>query len=68
MAKANARAPLAVLLSTDGEKHAEFKRRRDPTLYMKVPTGGEAPYLTDGWSLAKKLKKQLRLSKCCRLF
>jgi len=63
MPKAQAQPSLGVLLSTDGEKHAEFKRRRDPTLYMKVPIGGEAPYLAEGWSPAKKLKRQLRLSK-----
>jgi DGQHR domain-containing protein len=57
------RSPLAPLAVTDGEKHAEFKRRRDKLIYMKAPTGGEAPYLADGWNIAKKLKRQLRLSK-----
>jgi hypothetical protein len=36
-------------------------------VYMKVPTGGEGPYLADGWIISKKLKRQLRLiiSKRC---
>ncbi len=54
---------LTPLASSDGEKHAEFKRRRDEFVYMKVLPGGEAPYLADGWSISKKLKRQLRLSK-----
>jgi DNA sulfur modification protein DndB len=54
---------LSPLVSTEGEKHAEFKRRRDEYSYMKVPTGGEAPYLTDGWEIEKTLKRQIRLKK-----
>jgi len=50
-------------VSTEGEKHAEFKRRRDEYSYMKVPTGGEAPYLTEGWEVEKTLKRQIRLKK-----
>src|SRR5712691_3146605 len=57
------RLPLAPLACTDGEKHAEFKRRRDESVYMKVPTGGEAPYLADGWTISKKLRRQIRLAK-----
>ena len=57
------RPRLSLLASTDGERHAEFKRRRDEFDYMKVPTGGEVPYLTDGWQISKKLKRQLRLAK-----
>jgi len=30
---------------------------------MKVPIGGEAPYLAEGWTQSKKLKRQLRLSR-----
>lgn len=48
---------------TEGEKHAEFKRRRDEYSYFKVPIGGEAPYLADGWELEKTLKRQVRLQK-----
>ena len=51
------------LVSTDGEKHAEFKRRRDESIYLKVPTGGEVPYLADGWEVSKRLKRQIRLAK-----
>src|SRR5215470_17716292 len=57
------RLPLASLALSEGERHAEFKRRRDEFVYTKVPTGGEAPYLTDGWKVEKKLKRQLRLSR-----
>lgn len=63
MSKAEGRVPLAPLVATDGEKHAEFKRRRDEFEYMKVLPGGEAPYLADGWNISKKLKRQLRLAK-----
>ena len=63
MSKAERRVPLAPLVATDGEKHAEFKRRRDEFEYMKVLPGGEAPYLADGWNISKKLKRQLRLAK-----
>jgi hypothetical protein len=56
MPKPDGRLPLAPLVATDGEKHAEFKRRRDEFEYMKVLPGGEAPYLADGWHLSKKLK------------
>ena len=63
MPKAEQRAPLTVLACTDGEKHAEYKRRRDQFVYMKVPLGGEAPYLADGWKISKKLKRQVRLAK-----
>src|SRR5208337_792537 len=55
--------PLYPLASTDGEKHAEFKRRRDEFIYIKVLTGAEAPYLNDGWIISKRLKRQLRLGK-----
>ena len=54
---------LSPLVSTDGEKHAEFRRRRDEFQYIKVPSGGEAPYLAEGWKVSKKLKRQLRLAK-----
>jgi DNA sulfur modification protein DndB len=54
---------LAPLVSTDGERHAEFKRRRDQFVYMKVPSGAEAPYVAEGWAVAKKLKRQIRLSR-----
>ncbi len=54
---------LAPLVTSDGERHAEFKRRRDQFVYMKVPIGGEAPYLAEGWGVSKKLKRQLRLAK-----
>jgi hypothetical protein len=47
MPKPDGRLPLAPLVATDGEKHAEFKRRRDEFEYMKVLPGGEAPYLAD---------------------
>jgi DNA sulfur modification protein DndB len=57
------RSPLAPLVVTDGERHAEFKRRRDKSIYMKAPIGGEGPYVADGWTVAKKLKRQVRLSK-----
>lgn len=63
MAKADARLPLAPLASTEGERHAEFKRRRDEFVYDKVPIGAEAPYLADGWAISKKLKRRLRLVK-----
>jgi DNA sulfur modification protein DndB len=63
MTKTQQLLPLAPLASTAGEKHAEYKRRRDELLYMKVPTGGEPPYLADGWNVSKKLKRQLRLTK-----
>jgi DNA sulfur modification protein DndB len=63
MPKADDRLPLASLAVSEGEKHAEFKRRRDQFIYMKVPTGGEVPYVADGWTIEKKLKRQLRLSK-----
>src|SRR5712692_5275451 len=67
MPKAEERPPLSLLVSTDGEKHAEFKRRRDEFVYMKVPPGGETPYLADGWNISKKLKRLLRLSKAKNL-
>ncbi|HEY6259217.1 MAG TPA: hypothetical protein VIY51_25850, partial [Xanthobacteraceae bacterium] len=54
---------MAPLVVSDGEKHAEFKRRRDELIYMKVPIGGEPPYLADGWKISKRLKRQLRLAK-----
>src|SRR6266481_3827571 len=54
---------LAPLSSSDGERHAEFRRRRDDLIYEKVPIGGEAPYLADGWKISKKLKRQIRLSR-----
>jgi len=57
------RLPLASLALSEGERHAEFKRRRDEFVYTKVPTGGEAPYLAEGWKVEKKLKRQLRLSR-----
>jgi DNA sulfur modification protein DndB len=63
MPKGDVRLPLESLAVSDGERHAEFKRRRDQFVYMKVPTGGEAPYLAEGWTIEKKLKRQLRLSK-----
>jgi DNA sulfur modification protein DndB len=63
MAASQERMPLAPLVSSDGEKHAEFKRRRDASDYMKVPPGGEQPYLAEGWSVSKKLKRRLRLKK-----
>jgi hypothetical protein len=67
MPKTEDRLPLARLVATDGEKHAEFKRRRDEFEYMKVLPGGEAPYLADGWHISKKLKRQLRLAKAKNL-
>src|SRR6516164_5001954 len=57
------RLPLASLALSEGERHAEFKRRRDEFVYTKVPAGGEVPYLADGWKVEKKLKRQLRLSR-----
>ena len=54
---------LTPLVSTDGEKHAEFKRRRDEFAYLKVPKDGENPYLAEGWKISKKLKRQVRLAK-----
>jgi DNA sulfur modification protein DndB len=54
---------LTPLASSDGEKHAEFRRRRDELIYEKIPIGGEAPYLADGWKISKKLKRQIRLSR-----
>jgi DGQHR domain-containing protein len=63
MPKSDDRSVLNPLASTDGERHAEFKRRRDEFIYQKVPIAGEAPYLADGWTVTKKLKRQLRLSK-----
>jgi|KBSMisStandDraft_5_1062788.scaffolds.fasta_scaffold1127851_2 hypothetical protein len=63
MPKAYAREPLEPLASSDGERHAEFKRCRDTHVHMKVPIGGEAPYLAEGWTQSKKLKRQLRLSR-----
>src|ERR1700720_776975 len=63
MANPEDHARLDPLVSTEGEKHAEFKRRRDEFIYLKVPTGGEVPYLADGWTISKKLKKQIRLAK-----
>src|SRR5258708_24794858 len=54
---------LAPLSSSDGERHAEFRRRRDDLIYEKVPIGGEVPYLADGWKTSKKLKRQIRLSR-----
>src|SRR5215467_10316373 len=57
------RLPLASLSLSEGERHAEFKRRRDEFVYTKVPIGGESPYLTDGWKVEKRLKRQLRLAR-----
>jgi hypothetical protein len=54
---------LAPLSSSDGENHAEYRRRRDDLIYERVPIGGEAPYLADGWKISKKLKRQIRLSR-----
>jgi len=62
MQKDQDRSPLYPLASTN-EKHAEFKRRRDEFIYMKVLTDGEAPYLNDGWIISKRLKRQVRLGK-----
>jgi DNA sulfur modification protein DndB len=63
MSKDEERSLLAPIVSSDGEKHAEFKRRRDEFVYMKVPAGGESPYLADGWTISKKLKRQIRLAR-----
>ncbi len=63
MPKSEDRLPLAPLVQTDGEKHAEYRRRRDQSVYMKVPPGGEAPYLAEGWKVSKKLKRFIRLAK-----
>ena len=63
MSKVEDHTRLSPLVSTDGEKHAEFKRRRDEFTYLKIPTGGEIPYLADGWEVSKKLKRQVRLAK-----
>lgn len=63
MSASNERMPLAPLVSSDGEKHAESKRRRDEFEYIKVPAGGEPPYLAEGWNVSKKLKKRIRLGK-----
>jgi hypothetical protein len=52
--------PLAV---TDGEKSAEYKRRRDAFLYEKVPIGGEQPYLSDGWATDRTLQRSYRLKR-----
>src|SRR5690349_10483180 len=54
---------LGPIASSEGERHAEYKRRRDEFDYMKVPAGGEAPYLADGWQVSKKLKRLTRLKK-----
>jgi DGQHR domain-containing protein len=56
-------ALLAPLVSTDGERSAEYKRRRDEHDYLKVLAGGEAPYIADGWQINKQLKRQIRLAK-----
>src|SRR5262249_25780330 len=63
MAKADVRLPLAPLASSEGERHAEFTRRRDEFVYEKVLIGAEAPHLADGWAISKKLKRTLRLVK-----
>jgi hypothetical protein len=63
MSASKERGPLAPLAVSDGEKHAEFKRRRDKFEYMQVPAGAEAPYLADGWAVSKKLKRRVRLEK-----
>lgn len=54
---------IAPISSSEGEKHAEYKRRKDDLIYEKVPTGGEAPYIAEGWKISKKLKRQVRLSR-----
>lgn len=61
--KQKAESQLETLAVSEGEKHAEFKRRRDSFSYMKVPKDGEAPYLQQGWAIEKALKRQLRLRK-----
>jgi len=63
MANSEEHIRLNPLVSSEGEKHAEFKRRRDEFIYLKVPIGGENPYVTDGWAISKKLKRQVRLAK-----
>ena len=63
MPKSDMQLSLAPLVCTDGEKHAEYKRRRDEFIYMKVLPGAEAPYLADGWKISKKLKRFIRLAK-----
>jgi len=63
MAKAGDQPPLSPLVTSDGERHAEYKRRRDQSIYMKVLPGGEGPYLEDGWKTSKKLKRFVRLEK-----
>src|SRR5258708_7191552 len=61
--KGDDRLPLAPLVLSDGERHAEYNRRRDEFIYMKILSGAEVPYLAEGWSVSKKLKRQLRLAK-----
>src|SRR5262249_2752596 len=63
MSATKERPPLAPLVSSDGEKHAEFRRRRDEFDYMKVPAGGEGPYLAEGWAISRKLKRLVRRQK-----
>lgn len=63
MPKTEERPPLFPLVSTEGERHAEYKRRRDAFIYQKVLPGGETPYLADDWKISKKLKRFIRLSK-----
>ncbi len=57
------RTALAPLAVSEGEKHAEFKRRRDEFDYMKVPMGAEPAYLVEGWTISKKLKRGIRLQR-----
>ncbi len=61
MANAEDNVCLDPLVVTEGERHAEYKRRRDEFIYMKVLAGAEQPYLAEGWQIAKKLKRQVRL-------
>lgn len=57
------KAILHPLVTTEGEKHAEFRRRRDDRIFTKVPAGGEPPLLEEGWQPFKRLKKFVRLAK-----
>jgi DGQHR domain-containing protein len=63
MAELKERMPLAPLVLSEGEKHAEFKRRHDEFDYTQVPIGGEVPYLAEGWKVSKKLKTRIRIQK-----
>jgi DNA sulfur modification protein DndB len=52
---------VAPLLISDGERSAEFKRRRVEFVFDKILPGAEAAYEAEGWTVDKALKRFIRI-------